>query len=596
LLRTLALVLVLVLVLVLACAGSALAGHRPTGSGLAASPRAPATLTTSDPNALNTPPSMHKRPAKHRLTGLRAQAIASAIPKVRDAVRRHHGAYPVTYLKGPLRWQVSYFAHNQEIVQVLIDDASGKVLESWTGHQVAWSMARGYPGAFGRKANSLYIWITLSLLFVVPFVNPRRLFSLLHLDLLVLSAFSVSLAFFNQGNIDASVPLAYPPLVYLLGRMLWAARRPRPDRPPPDPLRLFVPASWLAVGVIFLLGFRVGLNVTDSNVIDVGYAGVIGADHIAHGQAIYGHFPQNNQHGDTYGPAVYEAYVPFEQALGWTGTWDDLPAAHAAAIVFDLLCVALLYWLGRRVRGPTLGIALAYAWAAYPFTLFAAQTNTNDSLVAAVLIGSLIVAARPAARGALAAVAGLTKFAPLALAPLMATHGLTAVRASPQQASGPGEGPGRPTRRWRGLALFVAGFLLAGALVMAPVLLGDDLRRFYDQTIAYQSERGSPFSVWGLYGLSDVQLGVQVAGLLFALLAAVIPRRPDVIGLAAMSAAVLIALQLAVTHWFYLYLVWFLPLVLLVLLGRGHQDLLDRVSPQRPGGANEDSHQPGVVV
>ena len=53
-----------------------------------------------------------------------------------------------------------------------------------------------------------------------PFLNFRRPLSLLHLDLLVLLSFSVSLAFFNHAHIDASVPLAYPPLLYLLARML----------------------------------------------------------------------------------------------------------------------------------------------------------------------------------------------------------------------------------------------------------------------------------------------------------------------------------------------------------------------------------------
>ena len=76
--------------------------------------------------------------------------------------------------------------------------------------------------------------------------------------------------------------------------------------------------------------------------------------------------PSDNEHGDTYGPVNYEAYVPFEQIFGWSGTWDDLPAAHAAAIFFDLLAVALLFLLGRRMRGPTLGIALAYAWVVLP--------------------------------------------------------------------------------------------------------------------------------------------------------------------------------------------------------------------------------------
>ena len=40
------------------------------------------------------------------------------------------------------------------------------------------------------------------------------------------------------------------------------------------------------------------------------------------------------------------------------------------------------------------------------------------------------------------------------------------------------------------------------------------------------------------------------------------------VGLAALAAAVVIALQLGVTHWFYLYIVWFLPFVLVALFAR----------------------------
>src|SRR6202044_1848774 len=103
-----------------------------------------------------------------------------------------------------------------------------------------------------------------------------------------------------------------------------------------------VPVGWMVIGVVFLLGFRIALNVTDSNVIDVGYAGVIGAERITHDESLYGGYPSDNEQGDPDGPANYEAYVPFQQIFGWSGTWDDLPAAHAAAILFDLLAVGLL--------------------------------------------------------------------------------------------------------------------------------------------------------------------------------------------------------------------------------------------------------------
>jgi hypothetical protein len=505
-------------------------------------------------------PASNTPPPGRRLSANRVLAIAGALSKMRAVRARYRGSYGGAYLKIPFHWQVSYFSRDgkREIGQVIIDDTSGRVLEQWTGFQVAWTMARGYPGAFGRHVNALYVWLPLCVLFVLPFLDFRRPFSLLHLDLLVLLSLSVSLAFFNHAHIYASVPLAYPPLLYLLVRMLALTRR-QGSRPRPGPLRLIVPAPWLALGVVFLIGFRVALNVTDANVIDVGYAGVIGAQRIVHGHPLYGSYPSDNEHGDTYGPVNYAAYVPFEQLFGWSGTWDDLPAAHAAAITFDLLAVALLFLLGRRVRGPSLGVALAYAWVAYPFTLFALESNSNDALVGVLVLAAVLAASYRSsigstARGAFAALAGLTKFAPLALAPLLATHGLRELPA---------------TRRARSLALFLVGFLAAAALASILALGHDSLHTVYERTIAYQANRGSPFSVWGLYGgLGPVQRAVQIAAVLLALLLAVLPRRPDLVGLTAACAAVIVAAQLGIDHWFYLYIPWFFPLVMFALLAR----------------------------
>jgi hypothetical protein len=522
-----------------------------------------ASTSTANPETPIPVPDSNVPPAGRRLSADQVIAIASALPKMRAVRRKYPGSYPGAYLKVPFHWQVSFFSRDgkREIGQVTIADLTGKVLEQWTGFQVAWTMARGYPGAFGRHVNALYIWLPLCVLFLVPFVNPRRLLSLLHLDLLVLLSFSISLAFFNHAHIYASVPLAYPPLLYLLARMLALLRRDRPGRHrrARGPLRLLVPTRWLAIGVVFLLGFRIALNVTDSNVIDVGYAGVIGAQRIADGRPLYGSFPFNNEHGDTYGPVNYEAYVPFEQVFGWSGTWDDLPAAHAAAIFFDLLAVALLYWLGRRLRGPTLGIALAYAWVSFPFTLFALDSNSNDILVAALVLAALLAATYTsdlarAGRGAMAALAGLTKFAPLALAPLLATHEI--------------ETMGTRTSRVRALGVFGIGLALTAAIASIPALSHDSLHEIYTRTLVYQSNRGSPFSVWGLYGLHGEEIAVEALAVALALALAVLPRRPDVIGLTAACAAVIIAEQLGIEHWFYLYIPWFFPLVMVALLGR----------------------------
>jgi hypothetical protein len=489
------------------------------------------------------PPSMDRPPAGYRLTGSQAQRIADRTPTAIRARRSERGVYSNVFEKSGSRWQISYYVtrgkKTKEIAQIYVSDDSGRVTEAWTGPQVAWTMARGYSGAFGRKVNSPLVWIALTLLFVIPFVDPRRPLRMRHLDLAVLVAFGVSVAFFNDANIDVSVPLAYPLLLYLLVRMLWIGLRRGRCR---DPLRLLVPVSWLVIGLLFLVGFRIGLNVADSNVIDVGYAGVIGADRLADGHTLWGAFPTDNEHGDTYGPVTYAAYVPFEQALPWSGRWDDLPAAHAAAIAFDLLCLGLLFLIGRRMRGPTLGVVFAYAWAANPFTLYALDCNVNDALVAGLVLGAIAAASSPGGRGALITLAGMAKFAPLALAPLFATHS-------------------------RGALRFALGAAAALVPCVALILGYGGLHAFYDRTLGFQASRGSPFSIWGLYGWDTAQAVAQGAAVLLAVAVAFLPRRRDLVGLSALAAAVLVALQLGVTHWFYLYIVWFLGPVLIALLG-----------------------------
>ena len=525
----------------------------PTSALALARHARPATTTTAtDPNAPVLVTDQHRPPAGYRLTAAKVERIAAATLVMRAELRRHPKSIPYEYTKGPGRWQVSWFAsgrHPVELAQVYVDDASGTVTEAWTGFQVAWSMARGYPGAFGRRVNAWYVWIPLCLVFVAPFLpwrRPRR-FSLLHLDLLVLLGFSISLALFNHGTIGLSVPLVYPFLLYLLGRMLLLAfGRGVPRRP----LQLAVPASWLAVAVLFLVGFRVGLNVTNSNVIDVGYAGVIGADKLLHGKHLYGHWPSDNANGDTYGPVNYYAYVPFRAIFGWSGTWDDLPAAHAAAIAFDLLTLLGLFFLGRRIRGPTLGIVLTFAWAAYPFTLWSLNSNTNDTLVGMLVVFALLAITSPAGRGVLAALAGLTKFVPLALGPLFL------------------RGQGNAWPRRSALVRYVVAYALTLLIAMLPVLLDGNLRAFWHDSIVYQANRVSPFSVWGLWGgLSLEQHLVQGGAIALAIMVAFVPRKRGLVEIAALAAAVIIAIQLAASYWLYSYIVWFCPMVLVALFG-----------------------------
>jgi hypothetical protein len=506
---------------------------------------------------LKFPLTQNHPPKGYRLTAQKVIRIANTDPKViAERQKRHGHLKPTAYTKGFRQWQVSYFQGRFERAQVTIDDMTGGVLESWTGPQVAWRMARGEPGAFAGKLNAPYVWIPLCVLFLAPFFDWRRPFRMLHVDLLVLLSFGVSHIFFNRGEISTSVPLVYPVLVYLLVRMAWIGFRPRERL---ESLVPRVPLVWLAMALVFLVGFRVALNVVDSSVIDVGYAGVIGADKITHGHGLYdaASFAKDNEHGDTYGPVNYLFYVPFRQVFGFDGTWGHLPAAHAAAIAFDTLTMLGLFMLGRRLRagpgGTKLGVALAYAWAAYPYTAFALDCNSNDALVAMVLVWALVLLRSPPGRGLMLGLGAAAKFAPLALAPLFATADLR--------------------HRWRGALVVSAVIAAVIVAAFAPFIPGHGgLRAVYDRTLGYQAGRGSPFSIWGQYpGLNGLWTAVKALAVAFAIAVAFLPRGArgkTPVQVAAFGAAVLVALQLAVSHWFYLYIVWFAPFVLVALFAR----------------------------
>ena len=544
----------LILALMLAGTGAAIAAPQTPAQALGpeASPDVGAVASPKPPQAL---------------TSVRATEIARTSRRLTDWLTDHPIARQAAVRDTEKHvWTVSFVDIKEKVqAEVLVDDTRGVITETRTGPQVAWQMARGYPGAFGRSVTQPQIWIPLLALFLIPLVRWRRPLSWHTLDLLALCGFSVSLVWFDRGEIFTSVPLAYPPMLYLGGRLAWIGLRgSRPVKAVAADAIVAEPGSrrprfaswcptWLLVTVMLVaVGLRLGLNAFDSNVVDVGYAGVIGADRIAHGQTPYGTFPTDCGQCDTYGPVTYLAYVPFELAMPWVGKWNDLPAAHGAAVLFDLVALLGMIVLGWRLGGRRLGVGLGLAWAAFPFTAYALESNSNDALVAACLVWGLVLAHRPVARGLAVGLAVMSKFSPALLLALWARHPFP-----------------RATTTRRRLGAYVAGVALA-VLVTGWVLVldGDNgLRAFWSRTLGYQLDRQSPFSIWGQYTwLRPVQIGLSIAVALFALFVALRPRQLDLRGFAALSGALLIGIQLTVTHWFYLYIPWFVPFALVALV------------------------------
>ena len=544
--------------------------------------------------------------------------LALAHPKI-EAWLDRYPADPTTdadFRSESRTWLVKVWSGEAgQIAQAEVDDTSGRVAEVRTGPQVAWGMARGREGAFGGKTLLRpYVWLGFCLIFMVGLADLRRPISARNLDLLALLGFTGSLAFFDRGEIFRSVPLVYPALVYLLARGLWVGLGRRGHALSP-----LWPTWVLAAAAVFLLGFRVGLNLeTPRGVIDVGLAGVVGGSRILDGEAPYGNMPQRGdlepcgpedaegqvreriqtngrceaaiERGDTYGPVSYLAYVPAVAVFPWSGKWDSLPAAHATSIAFDLLAVLALVLIGLRFGGRRLAVLLAFGWAAYPFTAYTLNANTNDTIMPALLLLGFLFVTSDWARGASVALAGWTKFGALLVAPLWATY---------------------PVAELRRIARFAVAFAAATVLTFAILLLEpslwDAIRTFWERTIGFQSGRDSPFSIWGwgqyhARGIPDlgflqpvaVASAVGLAGVV-----AVVPRRKTPLQLAALTAVLLVAFQLTLTHWFYLYLPWVVPFVFLWLLlpepdDQGNGTRIASIEEALPVAASQSTTAPSI--
>jgi uncharacterized membrane protein len=551
---------------------------RPTGGGSSSATARTSTGATKSPERTKT------RAPTTRMSREEAETVFIHYPKVAAWLHRYPPtiATGATYEKGI--WNVGLWSGKAgEIASGQVDDASGAVIQAYTGPQVAWGMARGEPGAFGGKEiNSIPVWLGFSAVFLIGLVDWRRLRSIRNLDLLMLLApFTISLWFFNHGHIFAAMPPIYPAFAWLIGRGLWIAHRNRPPR------GSVVWSTWLLIAAtIVLIGFRIDLNVQHSNVIDVGLSGVIGADRIAHFVDPYGSFPveggrppcgpadasgeirdhiQTNgrceaadQLGDTYGPVAYESYLPAYGVLGWSGLWDSLPTAHATTVLFDLLCILGLFLVGRRLDGPRLGVILAFAWAAWPFTQYASSSNTNDLIGPTFLVWAFYFLTAPFKRGAFVALSAWTKLAPLLVVPLW---------------SGYPEAAGLRLRR-----RYAAGFLVTSALAFSILLFDRSIwhgaETFFHETIGYQYGRSSPFSIWdwgqyhakGLPDLHWVQRVLEVALVIGSLALFRWPRQRSPLRIAAYTSVVLVGFEAVLVHWSWLYLPWFFPFAAYAIL------------------------------
>jgi uncharacterized membrane protein len=260
-------------------------------------------------------------------------------------------------------------------------------------------------------------------------------------------------------------------------------------------------------------------------------------------------------HGDTYPILSYALYAPVALFAPVPDAWHRVDAALVVALLAAFgVAWAALRSARRSLRSPEAeeaGLRSAIAVLSFPGFLITTSTGTTDVLMAAMLAGALVLWRRPGAGAATLAVAGWFKLAPFALVPVFLAS-LRGRRLACALAV-----LGAVSLAVFGLVIGVGGMTGAGAMVRA---------------VSYQFTRGSLQSIWSVLGIESLQPLAQACVLgLIAGACVKLWREPELAHdrarMAALSAAILIGLQLSADYWAFLYVVWFVPLVCVSLFG-----------------------------
>jgi hypothetical protein len=393
--------------------------------------------------------------------------------------------------------------------------------------------------------HPLLIAVPSAACFVLGLVDWRRPWQAGHLDLLALAGFFPVAMLISDDLSPAGLWLAAVCLGWLFTRMVGAAfgawRMPE--------LRPSISARWLGLAILILLLVRIG-SVAAGNILDVGQASSLGAWRLLHGLHLYGAVSWPGPGGfriyrpDSYGPFAYYAYIPF------VAVFPPAPALLATllpALCFDALTLAGLHTLCRRLGGRPLAQAFVFAYLLYPFPDLSLMAQTNDALIAALCVWAIVAATeRPVARGLLMAAAALTKFLPVLLAlPFLGVR--------------------------RGRRRYVLTLAASLAAMLAWPLITSGPAQFLDSTLGYQLiQRGGgvQFSIWTyLPHAAIVARPVLAAALVLVALSPMLrPPVQDAREHAALAAALLIGAQLLLGYWFYSYLTWCYPLLIIAII------------------------------
>jgi hypothetical protein len=223
------------------------------------------------------------------------------------------------------------------------------------------------------------------------------------------------------------------------------------------------------------------------------------------------------------------------------------------AIIGDLLTALGIAIAARRFGSRRSALQAVGIWLCCAPSTIALTSATNDWIVSALLAFVCVAVLRPGWRGALLAGAGWAKFGPLAAVPSLAVIGRERTR---------------PTV----LAYLGAGFGVTAVALLIALKQKNGIHEFWNATFHKQADRDPVNSLWGMLGLPEWMITVAAIATVASLALLFIRlRRPTAAHALAATTFALIVIQFPLRAWWFVYIVWLLP-PLIVLLCRELDD------------------------
>lgn len=225
----------------------------------------------------------------------------------------------------------------------------------------------------------------------------------------------------------------------------------------------------------------------------------------------------------------------------------EIAAARAMAILSHLAVILGLIAVGRwHFSDTSLGLSMAALYLLLPCTAYDVS-KVNHLLPAALIVWAVATYRRPMISGVLLGLACGTVFFPIFLLPIWVAF------------------------YWKrgalkfGLALVLTGTVLLGSLMLTSA----DSLSFKQQTLGsidwsvlkFQADEGVGF--WGLYNPA-YRIPVFATFMIMLIALTIWPQRKNVEHLLSHSAAVVVATQFWYPHQGGIYVLWYLPLMLVV--------------------------------